>query len=560
MMPRKMNTEVFLDMLPVLSQYLVRGRNLWIQSSPRDGQLRLLGRPGIFMDLEAWAVWRKQLLELLGARRTKALSFRVGYEQGRREAARHLASFGQQGRAALQAGPVYCSLRGQFAWEYKRFEYDLTAGVLRCELEIRGSAEALVHRMTGVEIKECVCWTTAGYFSGHVSGILARKVITLEQQCAGQGGSRCMFTAMFDSEWDNRADWARDAMMSTSVDGELTTLQKRLAEAEQTARRARTVLARVGRHTRPPITLESLVAESECMRQVVHRARQAAISDLPILLIGGAGSGKETLARAMHLASVRKKGPFETLDCRGAPRDSLTRQLFGWDPAHASMKGVPQEGLALQCHTGTIYLNEVSSLSPDAQHRLLRLIQYGEVLPVEGVKANPCSVRIIVGSSEDLAEKVRAGTFREELYYALSVAPIELPPLSDRGTDILRLAEVFLSEFKGRYDKPQARFSDDARRALLEYAWPGNIRQLRSAVEHAVLFGQGTELGLHDLPDEVLGVKWQRAPSELSVDVVRASLRRARGNRSRAAEMLGIGRTTLWRAMKKMGLSDYERR
>jgi two-component system NtrC family response regulator len=309
------------------------------------------------------------------------------------------------------------------------------------------------------------------------------------------------------------------------------------------------------RRIRTDLALDAIIAESDAMRPVMRRARQTVNSSTPILLVGQQGTGRHTLARAIHLGGRRNSNrPFEVVDCTALSNGRLARELAGY--VRGTFQGVArgQTGALVRAHTGTLYLDELAAVSLDAQALLMRVIEEGYVTPYGSPTMERTDVRIIAATTHEPQELVANGKLREDLYLALSAEQIEVPPLRARDTDILRLAQHFVQEFRHRYEMGDITLTEELNQTLLDCAWPGNVRQLRNVIEHAVVFAQGRELGIHDLPSEVLTERRVKAPRRLSPEVVEAALRRTRGNRGQAAEMLGIGRTTLWRMMKKMGI------
>ncbi len=554
MRPTKLSDQVFLELPPVLAHYLEGGRNVWLESNPGEGTLTFLNRSGVFGDLEGIAVERRRLVEMLGATRARALRFRIGFEQGRRDAARHLSVLGDNARLALQAGPVFAQLQGRFVAEPVRFEFDLEARTLFREMLLHSSYEAMARRMISDDPGECACWTTCGYLSGHMSEILGRRVITLEHECTAKGDEACRLVSRLEQEWGPEADWAREALKAATVQDELAEADERVAQAQKASRSVQSHLNHLNRRLKSELLLDSIIAESPAMQTAVARARQVLSSDMPVLLVGESGAGRQTLARAMHFVGPRKSAPFEVLDCVGLEKGLLMQELLGFEKEAFPGALRPHNGAVVRANKGTLYLNDVTELDLEAQGVLLQLLRDGTVTPLGAEAPAKANVRIVAGAQVDPSERVGAGTFREDLYYALSVARIGLPPLRERGTDILRMAEAFLLEFQERYQRPALEFSHEAKRILTECAWPGNVRQLRSVVEHAVVFTQDDEIDVDDLPEEVLVGRWKRPPQELTEQVIRAALRRTRNNRSHAADLLGVGRTTLWRAMKRMGL------
>ncbi len=186
---------------------------------------------------------------------------------------------------------------------------------------------------------------------------------------------------------------------------------------------------------------------------------------------------------------------------------------------------------------------------------LLRAIREGALYPLGAEFPIKADVRLIAATQHDLREKTEAGEFLRHLYDALTVVKINLPPLRDRGDDILRLAEDYLRHFCDRYDRPNLTFSPEFRQALLNAQWPGNVRQLSNVIEHAVIMAEGAVIDIDQLPDELLAAYGTKPQAELTEDTVKAALRRTNGNRTEAAQLLGIGRTSLWRAMSRLKIS-----
>jgi DNA-binding NtrC family response regulator len=553
--PNKLSAQVFLELPPVLAHYLEANRATWFESAPSAGRVAMMNRHGVFNDIESLAVARRQYLEILGHDRARALCFRMGFERGRRDASRHVAQYDGNARLALQAATVFGQLQGRYVAEPVRFEFDLDAGSLYREVVLRSSQEAIAHQMVRDDVHGCICWETAGYLSGHVSEILGRAVIALEQSCVNAGDDCCRFISRLDAEWSaDDALWSRQALRIESVESELKRRDDMIDTAQRAARSAQSAVASMSRRLKTELLLDNLIMGSEVMGPVESRARQVTKSTVPVFLVGEQGTGRGSLARAIHHGGPHRDGPFETVDCRGLDATSILRELSGYLPGAFPGAVRAYDGLLTRAKGGTIYLDEVSALSSESQGVLFRAIELGEVTPLGGREALPTDVRVIAATQFDPLDKLATGELREDLYYAIAVGRIEVPPLRARGEDILRLAQTFLKESCDRYEKPMVRMGEDFSRTLRECSWPGNLRQMRNVFEHAVLFARGEELGLADLPEEVIAARWARPPQELSADVLRAILKRTRGNRSEAATILGVGRTTLWRAMKRMGI------
>ncbi len=555
MRPAKLSSKVFLELPPVLAHYVQAERNLWVEGNPKRGRFSLLGRSGNFVDIETMAVERRHLLNILGHDRARNIRYRVGFEQGRRDASRHYKSFGENSRLALQAALVFGQVQGRFVAEPLKFEFDLEQKTLFRELILKSSVEAVVHRMTLADAKECACWSTAGYLSGHVSEIVGRRVVTVETECMSKGDPHCRFISKFDHEWAEEGEWAREAMQMKTVEQELEERDAQTAEFQEEAQRVQVSFDDLNRRVRPDVTMDAIVADSEAMATVNQRTRQLMSSAASVMIVGESGTGKETLARSLHEGGARKEDPFITVDCVGLSGDLFTQELVGYE--EGSLPGAPRNhvGAIVRANGGTLYLNELTEMTRESQGHLVTAINQRHVMPLGATAPISVDVRIIAATQYDPLEAIEEGLLRQDLYYALAIGRINLPPLRERETDIIRLAEMFLQEFAARHNRPSIFMGGDFKAVLLDCAWPGNLRQLRNVIEHAVIMAEDAELTPGDLPEEVLATRWGGRPKALTEEVIRAALSRCHNNRSQAADLLGVGRTTLWRAMKRLNVA-----
>jgi hypothetical protein len=460
MRPTKLSSSLFLELPPVLAHYVEAERHLWVEGNPRRGRLGILNRTGSFADHESEVVARRHLLMTLGLERTRALLYRTGFEQGRRDAVRHIELFGENARLALQAALVFGQLQGRFIAQTKRFDYDADRKMLLREVVIRSGSEATIHRMAGAPVgPEGACWNTAGYLAGHVSEVLGKRVLTIETHCAGSGADHCMFVSRLDVELGEEANWIRAALQGESVDEEIKRRDALVVSAQRAARRAQTALTGLNRRLRSDLVLETVVADSEAMAPVAQRARQLMASDAPVIICGEPGTGKETLARTIHYGSQRKKKPFVEVDCVGMTDPLLEQELFGYEKDAFPGATLRHTGAYLRANGGTLYLNRVSELSHDLQGTLLKAMETGKLTPKGAENSEPVDVRIIAAVEDDPVEAKDAGVLREDFYYALAVGQLDVPPLRERQTDILRLAEDFLRDFQKRYERPQVTMS-----------------------------------------------------------------------------------------------------
>lgn len=555
MRPARMSAQIFLELPPVLSHYLEGARNVWLESEPKEGRLTFLNRVGRFEDLEASAVERRHLIESLGWRRARALCFRTGFEQGRRDAARHLSVFQQNVRLALQAGPVFGQLQGRYVAEPVCFEFDLEKRVLHRDILFRESLEAKAHQIIAASLGQSACWNTMGYFSGHVSEILGRRAYFMETECLGKGDECCRALAHFEPEWGEEADWIRQAMKGLSLDEELAEAEQRVAQAQKKARQTQLRLNALTGRLRGELLLNAMVAQSEAMKEVMARAEQVAASEIPLLLVGENGVGRKTLARAIHFAGSRKNASFEVLHLSGMDNRLIMQELVGFSAGAFPGAVRGHTGAIQRAHRGTLYVQDLANMGQEAQRALLHSLETNSVTALGDSTCENVSIRLIAATSREPRDLLAEGRLREDLYYALAVARIDIPPLRERGSDVLRISDAFLREFAEIHERQHLALSGECAQVLQECAWPGNVRQLRSVLEHAVMFAQGDTLSLADFPEDVVLSRFKKAPNKLSEDLIRLALRKTRGNRSAAADLLGVGRTTLWRAMRRLDIT-----
>jgi len=308
--------------------------------------------------------------------------------------------------------------------------------------------------------------------------------------------------------------------------------------------------------------LPGMIAGSAPMVQVLELVRRVAPTGATVLIHGESGTGKEVIAKAIHHASDRARGPFVAVNCGALPEPLLESEIFGHVKGAFTGASANKKGLFEEAAGGTLLLDEIGEMTPTLQVKLLRALQSGEVRPVGSTQAITVDVRIVAATNRDLEHMIREGEFREDLFYRLNVIPVELPPLRERREDIPRLAEHFLGRFAQRQGRA-LRLSPAAMERLLRYPWPGNVRELENVMERTAILAQVETIEPDDLPPHVTaGLALGPAPNlggqQTLADAERIqiiqTLERCGRNQSRAAEALGIGRTTLWRKLRQYGL------
>ncbi len=300
-------------------------------------------------------------------------------------------------------------------------------------------------------------------------------------------------------------------------------------------------------------TFEDMVGESEPMRRVFRLVRDLAPVDVPVLIRGETGTGKELTARALHNRSARRRGPFVAVNCGGLSDELASSQLFGHRKGSFTGAVADHAGYFETAHRGTLFLDEIGELSPKIQSSLLRVLEEGTVVRLGESRPRRVDVRLLAATHRDLEGDFESGRFRRDLYFRIRAAEIELPPLHRRRDDLPLLARAFLAAFRARHGKPVEGFAPEAAGRLLAHGWPGNVRELKHAVEFAAIRCRGAEIGLRDLPPEVAAAEPAGAPPD-EAELVRAALEQAAGNRKRAARILGISRATLYRRLKRLKL------
>ena len=307
-----------------------------------------------------------------------------------------------------------------------------------------------------------------------------------------------------------------------------------------------------------------LIGKSAPMQRVYELISQVAATRASVLITGESGVGKELVADAIHNLSDRRGGPFIKTHCAALSETLLESELFGHEKGSFTGAVGQKKGRFELAHTGTIFLDEIGEINPSVQVKLLRVLQERSFERVGGEKPLDVDVRVIAATNRDLKKEIAAGRFREDLYYRLNIVNIHIPPLRERKDDIPLLTATFLSELAAENNRTIEGIDTKARIALSNYSWPGNVRELRNCIESAVVLSKGTIVTLEDLPPQVrsaedgniikldIGITMDQAERE----IIRQTLIHYKGNKSRSAEVLGIGRKPLHRKLHDYGLVE----
>ncbi len=315
--------------------------------------------------------------------------------------------------------------------------------------------------------------------------------------------------------------------------------------------------------------LDSVIGVSESMRQVLSLVEKVSATDSTILILGESGTGKELIAQAIHYNSKRADRMLVPVNCAAIPSELLESELFGHVKGAYTGAHIARSGRFEAADGGTIFLDEIAEMPPSLQAKLLRVLQEQSFIPVGGTKTIEVDVRVIAATNKDLDKEIAAGRFRQDLYFRLNVIPIRLPPLRERPDDVDVLVDHFLRKWNRESGRPLPGFSADAMERLKRYAWPGNVRELENLVERLVVLKRSGRFEVKDLPPAMLDgrraqedapgaadghIDFRQATEAYENELIREALRRAGGNKNRAAAGLGLKRTTFLEMLKRKAI------
>jgi DNA-binding NtrC family response regulator len=336
---------------------------------------------------------------------------------------------------------------------------------------------------------------------------------------------------------------------------ELDRLVRKACDAGQLQRENQQLKAVLKRHHRTT----RMIGESEAMLEVYRLIQRTAPSDKPILIQGDSGTGKELVARALHEASNVAEKPFVVINCAALPETLLESELFGHEKGSFTGAVTTKPGLFEVADGGTMFIDEIGELAGSLQAKLLRVLEDGSLRRIGSVKERRVHVRLLAATNRDMAEEVRAGRFREDLFYRINVLTILLPPLREREGDIRLLVDHFTG--------PEWRVDDDVFRVFDNYSWPGNVRQLQNAIERAKILAEDEWIRAQNLPPEIVKGASTAPVRQLGPNMdldtlnklhVEETYKRLGGNKARTARALGVGRRTLYRLLEKYGIESTE--
>ncbi|MCX7173169.1 MAG: sigma 54-interacting transcriptional regulator [Proteobacteria bacterium] len=543
-----------------------------VQFCVETGQIWLHEHRMLLVHAEAQASLRKELIDTLGMSRAQGLFTRMGYAAGVRDAelARTRAQNASD-KEAFMTGPQLHTLEGMVKVTPLALELDRAVGKFYGEFLWENSWEGQWHRHYYGIHTEPVCWTQIGYACGYTSAFMGRPVLFKEVECVGKGDSNCRIVGKPIEEWDDASEYER-FFNRESIAEQLIDLHTQVVQLRST----------IGGKDIPTT---DMLGNSRGFRAAFELLKQAADSQITVLLLGETGVGKEKFARSLHERSSRRDAPFVAINCAAIPLELVESELFGVEKGAYTGALVSRPGRFERANGGSLFLDEIGDLPFSVQAKLLRVLQEGEIERLGDQKIRKINVRLIAASNSDLKQLVKEGKFRPDLYYRLNAYQIDIPPLRERKEDISPLAKSFLEKYTAIHGKKLRGFTDKAKRALLTYRWPGNIRELQNMVERGVILApSGTRIEVNHLfsscDDEharEFGLVVNGSPDmnrsesakalcdsvlngvmtldEVEGMLLETAVDKARGNLSSAARMLGLTRPQLAYRLKRLNES-----
>ena len=536
---------------------------------PDQGIIRLHAQRVVILSAAAMGLLGKELVDTLGMETARRIAIRFGFADGYHDAVnlRERSTWATP-LDGVRAGARLQTLEGIVRADVRRLEHDADTGRFEEEVYWHDSYVAEQHTHHFGKTSAPVCWSLVGYASGFASACLGQEIYFRETACVGQGGRHCAAIGRDAGSWGSdidsiRADFQAASLgheverLRTAVGTRLKELDRRERLLERRERELNLLRERVNRQA----AAKHFVAGSQAMQDVLELAGRVAPLDTTVLVYGESGTGKEFIVRLIHDQSPRAAAPFVSINCAALTETLLESELFGH--VRGAFTGAVRDkaGLFEVAGNGTIFLDEIGEVAPPVQAKLLRALQEREIRRVGGERHIKINARVVAATNRDLRAAVDAGTFREDLYFRLGAFVITVPPLRDRREDIPPLVQSFLVRAAARMKKDVRTVSADAMSALMNHRWPGNVRELEHAIERAVIVANAASIRRRDLPPEVTQATRPR-PGDDTLDLheqERASIERALerfgGNRRNAAAALKISTVTLWRKMKRYGLS-----
>lgn len=544
--------------------------------SPGDGRIWLNDQRMLLVHSSSFGQLRRELIDMVGLEKARGLLTRAGYVSGIRDA--HFVSTqwaSADAESIFFAGTKLHALEGVVKVETIRFEFDTEKGLYDGEFLWHHSSEDEEHIASYGIGAYPACWQELGYAMGYVSGLIGSLVIFREVECRSMGHSICRVIGKSAELWPDAEEDLRYINVSST---ELPSTPNRTP---------------ISKPVPPQITSErTMVGASAAFTAANHALNKVANTQATVLFSGESGVGKELFASRLHTLSPRHSGPFIAFNCAAIPENLMEAELFGVEKGAFTGATASRPGRFERADGGTLFLDEIGSLNLAGQSKLLRVLQEREVERVGGTRGITVDVRVVAATNVDLKAAINEGTFREDLFYRLNVFPIAIPPLRERRSDIPLLISYFYDYYCQLHDRHPDGITRKASMALLNYDFPGNIRELQNIIERGVIAAEDEEpidiphlfrnesipegmiyslnesggLSHLDHKEETTGKSLfdqlsvgQEGDQKVNLDelekqLIREATAKAQGKLSKAARQLGLTRPQLAYRMKKHGL------
>ena len=543
-----------------------------LRFAPQQGRIWLDDQRMMLMHMSSLGALRQELIETLGKETARGLLTRIGYQAGG-----HDAAMSRKVRANLNtfddfmAGPQLVSLEGIVHCEANALDIDVERGHYYGDFSLTDCSEAEAHIASYGISNEPVCWMLLGYACGYTSAFMGRPILWREVECRNMGHAKCRVIGKPVEDWEDAEPDLRFLQIGDFVQWS--------ARPRTSAPPNQPISKRDASATQNGF---GMVGISAGFNTVCHMVKKAAPTEATVLFLGESGVGKEIFAHNLHRLSLRNAKPFVAVNCAAIPEHLMESELFGVEKGGYTGATASRPGRFERADGGTLFLDEIGTLSYTAQGKLLRALQQGEIERVGDIRMRKIDVRVIAATNINLREAMKAGHFRDDLFFRLNVFPIKVPPLRERRDDIPLLINWFLQRFSRKHGKEITGFRERAVDALVAYDWPGNVRELENIIERAViladdggsldlghLFTSGEEIDSTSfilkrdgkiVLSEPAPVQIEHKPGleETESAMLRSAVHEAKGNLARAARSLGISRPKLAYRLQKYGIEYPE--
>jgi len=527
-----------------------------LELNPKGGDVHFAGQKALICDTLSHGILRNELIDTYGNKTAWGIISRFGYIHGRNMAMALKSKFKWESEEDWRrAGTRILALQGLVKLDPDNLDvFGSEGGTWRV------SYEAEQQLLLKGRSDKTVCWNICGFISGYLSYSLDKEMYAFEDKCIGKGDAACHVVIKSEEEWAKLAKGDLAVFKRVGIDATMEEVTTKLKRAEAELSEKTRKLAALAKVEEDP---GELMARSPGMRKLMELAKKIAGIDSTVLITGESGTGKERVARFVHDHSAKAAGPFIAVNCGAITESLLESELFGHARGAFTGATTDRPGLFEASNGGTLFLDEIGELPISLQVKILRALQEREIRRVGENKSRPINVRILSATNKNLKMEVAEKRFREDLYYRLNVVELPVPSLRNRREDILPLARLLLAEAALKMSRSIDGMTAGAADQLVSYVWPGNVRELANAMERAVAVATTNRVEVEDLPPEVRlvlpiisekGVP--RFLKDVEKDCILGALEKTEGNRTKAAELMGMGVATLYRKLKSYKLQD----